>query len=90
MRGAAACGDRRDEAAVDAESLADALKTTGDIDIALARYNDERQPYGAALVERGRHIGALILGSDAHRIETLLREYGAAGVVREQPIQARI
>jgi len=82
------------KAALDAEALADALAVhPGDVDAALQRYNDQRQPYGAWLVERGRHIGATITDREAnarHRIETVMREYGAAGVVRDQPIAARV
>ena len=76
------------KAAIDAESLADALTANGgDVAAALERYNAERQPYGAALVTRGRHIGALFRdrgGDRQQRIETLMREYGAAGLVRDQ------
>jgi 2-polyprenyl-6-methoxyphenol hydroxylase-like FAD-dependent oxidoreductase len=49
------------KAAIDAETLADALAAEGDVATALQRYNDLRQPYGVALVERSRHIGATIL-----------------------------
>jgi 2-polyprenyl-6-methoxyphenol hydroxylase-like FAD-dependent oxidoreductase len=81
------------KAAVDAESLVDALSAnSGDIAAGLERYNTERQPYGASLVGRGRHIGALVTahGDDvSRRIETLMREYGAAGIVRDQPVAAR-
>lgn len=82
------------KAALDAEALADALAANpGDVDAALQRYNGQRQPYGAWLVERGRHIGATIADRKANpkqRIETVMREYGAAGVVRDQPIAARV
>jgi 2-polyprenyl-6-methoxyphenol hydroxylase-like FAD-dependent oxidoreductase len=81
------------KAALDAEALADALAASpGDVDAALRRYNDQRQPYGAWLVERGRHIGATIVNRNVEprqRIETIMREYGAAGLVREQPMTAR-
>ena len=81
------------KAAIDAESLADALVGTAATSRpALERYNSERQPYGAALVARGRHIGAYFAargGDPRQRIETLMREYGAAGIVRDQPIAAR-
>ena len=79
--------------AVDAESLTDALAGSGgDIAAALARYDRERQPYGAALVARGRHIGGYFAergGDRRQRIETLMHEYGAAGVVHDQVIRAR-
>jgi hypothetical protein len=58
----------------------------------LQRYDSERQPYGTALVARGGHIGRMIAGRDVNprrRIETLMHEYGSAGLVRDQPIQAR-
>jgi 2-polyprenyl-6-methoxyphenol hydroxylase-like FAD-dependent oxidoreductase len=82
------------KAAVDAESLIEALSTSGsDVLAGLDRYNNERQPYGASLVARGRHIGSYVAAQDGEprlRIETLMREYGAAGLVREQPITARV
>jgi 2-polyprenyl-6-methoxyphenol hydroxylase-like FAD-dependent oxidoreductase len=82
------------KAAIDAESLVDALSArAGDIPAGLHRYNDARQPYGAALVARGRYIGSYFAdrgGEPRQRIETLMREYGAAGIVRDQPIDARL
>jgi 2-polyprenyl-6-methoxyphenol hydroxylase-like FAD-dependent oxidoreductase len=82
------------KAAIDAESLADALAAKpGDVAAALQHYDKERQPYGAALVTRGRHIGAYFADRGSNReqrIETLMREYGAAGLVHEQPIPARL
>ena len=82
------------KAAIDAESLADALAAGGGVDVAAAlqRYDKERQPYGAALVTRGRHIGGYFAergGNRQQRIETLMREYGAAGLVHDQAIRAR-
>jgi 2-polyprenyl-6-methoxyphenol hydroxylase-like FAD-dependent oxidoreductase len=82
------------KAAIDADSLGEALSASiGDIAVALARYDRARQRYGAALVARGRHIGSYIAARDGEprrRIETLMREYGAAGLVRDQPIDARV
>ena len=81
------------KAAIDAETLADALAANGDVAAALARYEATRQPYGAWLVERGRHIGGYFAeagGDPRARIETLMREYGSAGLVRDQPIVARV
>jgi 2-polyprenyl-6-methoxyphenol hydroxylase-like FAD-dependent oxidoreductase len=81
------------KAAIDAETLTDALKTTGDVVAGLKRYEELRQPYGASLVARGRHIGAAVVARNADaatRAETLLREYGSAGVVRNQAIAARV
>jgi 2-polyprenyl-6-methoxyphenol hydroxylase-like FAD-dependent oxidoreductase len=81
------------KAAIDAESLADALAGDGGgVAGALQRYNDDRQPYGAVLVARGRHIGGYFSargGDPRQRIETLMCEYGAAGVVGERTIAAR-
>jgi len=60
---------------------------------ALQRYNDDRQPYGAWLVERGRHIGTAITARGAdpqQRMTTIMQEYGAAGLVRDQAIAARV
>jgi 2-polyprenyl-6-methoxyphenol hydroxylase-like FAD-dependent oxidoreductase len=81
------------KAAVDAETLSDALAAGGDMEAALRRYNDDRQPYGAWLVERGRHIGAAITARGAEpqqRMTTIMQEYGAAGLVRDQAIAARV
>ncbi|MEI8152683.1 MAG: FAD-dependent monooxygenase [Hyphomicrobiales bacterium] len=80
------------KAAIDAECLADALAADGDVADALQRYDAQRQPYGAALVARGRHIGAYFAGThrnQAPSTETLMREYGSAGLVHDRPIVAR-
>ena len=81
------------KAAIDAEALTDALANHGnDIAAGLIRYDRERRPYGAWLVERGRHIGGYFEAIDVEprqRAETLMREYGAAGIVSSQPIAAR-
>jgi 2-polyprenyl-6-methoxyphenol hydroxylase-like FAD-dependent oxidoreductase len=82
------------KAAIDAETLADACSAGGgDVPAALERYDAERGRYGAWLVQRGRHIGATFQargGDPRARIETLMREYGSAGLVRDQPIAARV
>ena len=81
------------KAALDAESLADALAGSDDLAAALARYERERRSYGSLRVARGRHIAATFEARDLEprrRIETLMREYGAAGLVRDQPIAARL
>ncbi|AMN42280.1 FAD-dependent monooxygenase [Rhodoplanes sp. Z2-YC6860] len=81
------------KAALDAESLAGALGAVSDVAAALSRYHADRQPYGAWLVERGRHIGATIASRDIEpglRSETIMREYGAAGLVRDQAMAARV
>lgn len=80
------------KAAVDAETLAGALDAGGTVAEGLARYNEARQPYGASLVARGRHIGTALVDRSSdpkRRAETLMREYGSAGIVRDQPIVAR-
>lgn len=81
------------KAALDAERLSDALAVPDvAIDEALSRYDHERRTFGAWLVARGRHIAKAFttegLDSEA-RIATLLREYGAAGVVADEPITVR-
>jgi 2-polyprenyl-6-methoxyphenol hydroxylase-like FAD-dependent oxidoreductase len=79
------------KAAIDAENLADALAASRHLDEAFKRYDDARQPYGAALTARGRHIGSYFAersGDARHRQETLMRAYGAAGLVRGEPIAA--
>ena len=79
------------KAAIDAESLVDALAACGnDVAAGLDLYNSQRQPYGKALVARGRHIGALVMATGSERHETLMREYGSAGMVADQPIMARL
>ena len=81
------------KAAIDAESLVESLSVSGgDVAAALARYNEERQRYGVALVARGRHIGAYFAarGGDLRQhIAALMQEYGTAGIVRDRPIAAR-
>jgi len=81
------------KAAIDAEALTDALAIhDNDVTAGLNRYDRERRPYGAWLVERGRHIGGYFEAIDVEprqRAETLMREYGAAGIVRSRPIAAR-
>jgi 2-polyprenyl-6-methoxyphenol hydroxylase-like FAD-dependent oxidoreductase len=82
------------KAALDAQCLADALTAAGSqVEAGLARYQSERRPYGASLVARGRHIGSYFEahgGNTAARIETLMREYGAAGLVHDRPITAYV
>jgi len=79
------------KAALDAQSLADAI-ANGGIDAGLSRYDAGRCRFGRWLVERGRHIGRAITARDGNprqRIETLMQEYGAAGMVNETPITAQ-
>ena len=82
------------KAALDAERLADALAgTTDDLAVALAGYDHERRMFGDWLVTRGRHIASYFeageRGTGQDHIEALLREYGAAGVVADEPITVR-
>jgi len=80
------------KAALDAEGLADAFRSNGDVEAALAAYERERHPFGRWLVARGRHIGAAIVATDMpaeERIMTVMREYGAAGMVGGEAINAR-
>ena len=78
------------KAALDAQSLADALGASNGIDAALARYDRERVAFGHTLVARGRYLGAYLeAGAKAampceaaapeRRPEIVLAEYGAAG-----------
>lgn len=80
------------KAALDAECLADELATSGgELRVALARFDRARTSYGHWLVARGRHIGGYFsaTGGDREaRMHTLMREYGAAGIVRGEPIAA--
>ena len=46
------------KAALDAESLADALLDSRDIDAALARYHTRQHLFGTRVVARARHVGA--------------------------------
>jgi 2-polyprenyl-6-methoxyphenol hydroxylase-like FAD-dependent oxidoreductase len=86
------------KAALDAQSLTDALLAAGsDIDAALMRYDSDQRPFGHWLVARGRYLGAYLEAqlkpreerSEVElnrRPEILLRELGAAGVVDGVPI----
>jgi len=82
------------KAALDAQCLAECLND-GALEDALARYDEQRRTFGQWLVERGRHIGATLMAhadDDAQRqcqIDTVMREYGAAGVVDDVAITAR-
>ena len=81
------------KAALDAQGLADALVASGgDVAGALACYDRERRPVGSLLVARGRRLGAYL---DAQRrppggLRTILREWGAAGVIDGEPIGAAL
>lgn len=78
------------KAALDAQCLADVLADCADFDAALARYDAERREFGAALVARGRHLGAYLEAQlkpreqrtdveRERRPDIVLAEYGAAG-----------
>jgi 2-polyprenyl-6-methoxyphenol hydroxylase-like FAD-dependent oxidoreductase len=82
------------KAALDVQSLVDALAQESGLDAALVRYAREREHLGRALVARGRHLGGYIrpahevrepayAASHGQRIAVLLHEYGAAGVIRD-------
>jgi 2-polyprenyl-6-methoxyphenol hydroxylase-like FAD-dependent oxidoreductase len=80
------------KAALDAERLTDALSGAGDLGTVLVNYERERRMFGQWLVARGRHIGSYFEARNVdprQRIETVLREYGAAGVVHNEPITVR-
>jgi 2-polyprenyl-6-methoxyphenol hydroxylase-like FAD-dependent oxidoreductase len=79
------------KAALDAQVLADVLAVNDDVEAALAGYDRKRRPFGSWLVARGRRIGATIAERGAPtpmRADTLMREYGAAGVVEGESISA--
>jgi 2-polyprenyl-6-methoxyphenol hydroxylase-like FAD-dependent oxidoreductase len=75
------------KAALDAQTLANALAEEGDLASALARYECERLAFGRALVAQGRHIGAYLeaeanqRGGALRDPATVLAEYGTAGKV---------
>jgi 2-polyprenyl-6-methoxyphenol hydroxylase-like FAD-dependent oxidoreductase len=48
------------KAALNAAWLTDALKTLPDIDAALSAYDAQARPFGSALVERARYLGAYL------------------------------
>jgi 2-polyprenyl-6-methoxyphenol hydroxylase-like FAD-dependent oxidoreductase len=52
------CGMGVTKAGGDAVALAGALQQGGDLDAALRAYSDERVPYGHAVVNHARHLGA--------------------------------
>jgi 2-polyprenyl-6-methoxyphenol hydroxylase-like FAD-dependent oxidoreductase len=75
------CGMGVTKAAGDAMRLVDTLRDTdGDVTAALARYDEARRPFGAAVVEHGRELGAYLQGSDTdaarqhHTAESVMRE----------------
>lgn len=88
------------KAALDAQYLADAIVAAhGDLDTALADYDQDRRRFGTWLVARGRHIGtylsAQLKPADQHRShevernpEIFMREFGAAGIVDGKKITA--
>jgi 2-polyprenyl-6-methoxyphenol hydroxylase-like FAD-dependent oxidoreductase len=81
------------KAGLDAQGIVDALaESGGDVAAALARYDRERRHFGSLIVERGRRLGAYL---DARRrppggLQTILREWGAAGVIDGEQIRAAI
>jgi 2-polyprenyl-6-methoxyphenol hydroxylase-like FAD-dependent oxidoreductase len=66
------------KAALDAQSLADALAAhPDDLTAALDRYERERWSFGSKLVARGRQLGDALIGTDSDaRMDLVLREYG--------------
>jgi 2-polyprenyl-6-methoxyphenol hydroxylase-like FAD-dependent oxidoreductase len=81
------------KAALDAQGLADALAASGgDVTAALAHYDRERRRFGSLVVERGRRLGAHLEAQRRPRggLQTILREWGAAGVIDGKPISATL
>ncbi|HUP93354.1 MAG TPA: FAD binding domain-containing protein [Burkholderiales bacterium] len=75
------CGMGVTKAAGDAMRLVDTLRDTdGDVTAALARYDETRRPFGAAVVEHGRELGAYLQGSDS---DAARLHHTAASVMRE-------
>ena len=75
------CGMGVTKAAGDAMVLADALRDLdNDVAAALARYETERAPFGAAVVNHGRELGAYLQGDTGsetrrhHTPEAVMRE----------------
>jgi 2-polyprenyl-6-methoxyphenol hydroxylase-like FAD-dependent oxidoreductase len=84
------------KAALDAQSLVDALTASpGDLDRALAQFDDEQRSFGGRLVAHGRLLGAHL---ESHRTpagkgrrttlestpEAYIRQYGAATLIAER------
>jgi len=88
------------KAALDAQCLADVLRTAGgDLGAALSQYDVDRRRFGTWLVERGRYLGAYLSaqqkpigersGAELHRQpEAFMREFGGAGVIESMPAHA--
>lgn len=62
------------KAAADAQALADAVAGTGALGGALARFEAERLPYGAAVIRRARELGAYMQAQILTAEERLLAE----------------
>jgi 2-polyprenyl-6-methoxyphenol hydroxylase-like FAD-dependent oxidoreductase len=69
------------KAAGDAQALAGVLGEYEDIDVALARYNEVRQPYGERVMLHGRklgtHLGVNLKTEEDHRMWRLLQDHRA-------------
>ena len=65
------------KAACDAQAPADALRDHGDIDTALAAYNQTRQPIGETIVKHSRklgtHMGVNLQTDEDRRMHQLLQ-----------------
>lgn len=83
------------KAALDALGLMEALVAAPDnLAAALAHYNRERRLFGHTLVARGRYLGGYLEAQfkadddnlvSARTLETLMREFGAEGVIERYP-----
>jgi 2-polyprenyl-6-methoxyphenol hydroxylase-like FAD-dependent oxidoreductase len=83
------------KAALDAQELADAITASETLDCALARYDQARRMFGNRLVARGRYLGvhAIAKSSDGvagRQPERILREFGAAGIINEEPMTGKV
>jgi 2-polyprenyl-6-methoxyphenol hydroxylase-like FAD-dependent oxidoreductase len=64
------------KAALDAQCLADAFIASGDLDIALARYDQARRLFGQRVVTRARALGAHLEAHAERRAGLLTDESG--------------
>jgi 2-polyprenyl-6-methoxyphenol hydroxylase-like FAD-dependent oxidoreductase len=62
------------KAAADAQALANALAGSDDLGSALARFESERLPYGAAVIRRARELGAYMQAQVLTAEERILAE----------------
>lgn len=76
------------KAALDAQSLADALVASkGDIAAALAHYDRTQQRFGSRIVAHARYLGAYLEGAARHRDPAqIMRDYGAPHLLHDADV----